>query len=214
MKTFHNDQKIKDKYVARVQSHMEADAIIQGTGWENGKGCAVGCTLENYNPKQYEIELGIPNWLAHLEDRIFEGLPNKEAQKFPLQFLQSMPVGVSVEDFYKLRCDLDYKRLAKLLKNLTEENNEWGVKAAIEECMRLNGEYTEAKDDKWSAARAAAWSAVRGVAESARAAAESAAWSAVRGVAESARAAAESAAWSAAWQFERDNLLEALKKLK
>jgi hypothetical protein len=43
---FHNDQKIKDKYLARVEAHRKADEIIKGKYWENGKGCAVGCTLK------------------------------------------------------------------------------------------------------------------------------------------------------------------------
>ena len=37
---FHNDQKIKDKYIARVKAHQEADEIIKGKYWKNGKGCA------------------------------------------------------------------------------------------------------------------------------------------------------------------------------
>jgi hypothetical protein len=49
MKAFHNDQAIKDKYIARVEAHIKADNLIRGTGWYGGKGCAVGCTLEAYD---------------------------------------------------------------------------------------------------------------------------------------------------------------------
>jgi hypothetical protein len=37
---FHGSQEIKDKYIARVKAHQEADQIIKGQYWENGKGCA------------------------------------------------------------------------------------------------------------------------------------------------------------------------------
>jgi len=203
MKSFHNDPKVKDKYLKRLKEHAKADEIIQGTGWEDGKGCAVGCTLENYDHSQYPIELGIPEWLAHLEDSIFEGLTNGDAKAFPVQFLEAMPVGVSEEDLYKLLCDLDYQRLERLLKEQKKlyKTDEWGVQAAIKECMRLNSEHVDGEDKQWSAARSAAESA----AWSARSA-ESAAWSA-------AWSSAWSVARSAAWIIERDNLLKALKQL-
>lgn len=39
MKAFHNKQKIKDLYLKRLKDHYDADEIIKGTYWENGKGC-------------------------------------------------------------------------------------------------------------------------------------------------------------------------------
>lgn len=45
MLAYHNDPKIKLKYVARFEAHRVADEVIQGQGWEDGKGCFVGCTL-------------------------------------------------------------------------------------------------------------------------------------------------------------------------
>lgn len=40
MVAFHNDPKIKAIYVKRVKAHQEADEIIKGKYWEEGKGCA------------------------------------------------------------------------------------------------------------------------------------------------------------------------------
>ena len=93
MRAYHNDQAIKDKYLARVQAHYDADEIIKGEYWENGKGCAVGCTLHSSDHSAYETELGIPEILAQLEDGIFEGLPNDVAKEFPLRFLNAVKVG-------------------------------------------------------------------------------------------------------------------------
>lgn len=101
MLTFNNDPKVKDFYIDRLKAHQQADEIIQGTGWEKGKGCAVGCTLNKYDHKAYETELGIPRILAKLEDKIFEGMSNEQAKLFPLQFLTAVPVGVDLKDVYK-----------------------------------------------------------------------------------------------------------------
>lgn len=100
MKSFHNDQSIKDKYLARVLNHQKDDHLIRGTGWKDGKGCAVGCTLEKYDHAAYETELGIPKWLAHLEDHIFEKMSEDKSKTWPYEFLKSIPVGV---DLNKIR---------------------------------------------------------------------------------------------------------------
>lgn len=83
--SYHNDPAVKTKYVERMRGHIKADALVRGLGWDSKKkrGCAVGCTLENYDHAQYPIELGVPEWLARLEDTLFENLPEKDAKTFP-----------------------------------------------------------------------------------------------------------------------------------
>ena len=93
MEAFHNDPIIKEKYLTRLQAHYIADEIIKGQYWEDGKGCAVGCTIHSENHKDYETELGISEILASLQDKIFEGLPNNLAKEFPLEFLSAINVG-------------------------------------------------------------------------------------------------------------------------
>jgi len=100
MEAFHNDNAIKNKYLARVKAHAKADEIVKGQYWQNGKGCAVGCTIHGHAHKDYETELGIPRIIARLEDRIFECLPNEEAKKFPLQFLEAIPVGADLSGIW------------------------------------------------------------------------------------------------------------------
>ena len=102
MEAFHNDPSIKEKYLTRVQAHYKADEIIQGKYWENGKGCAVGCTIHSSDHKNYELELGIPKNIAYLQDGIFESLPNNLAKKFPLQFLSSIKVGADLKNVNNL----------------------------------------------------------------------------------------------------------------
>ncbi len=240
MKTFHNSQELKNDILTRLKLHAEADEIIQGTGWENGKGCAVGCTLNDYSHEKYPIELGIPEWVAHLEDKIFEGLSNEEAKTFPIEFIEAVPVGVSEESFFRLECDIHVKRLTVLLKKQTElyPNDDFGVNAALKTVIELRSTYTPIEDEKYSAAGSAAVSAAWSASESASAASWSAAKSAWPDSAESASAAAWSAsksarsawsasaawsasesasaaksAWSAAWQQEKQWLIEGLKNL-
>ncbi len=97
MIAFHNDKKIKTKYLNRVVAHRKADELVKGNYWQNGKGCAVGCTIHGSSHKAYETELGIPEWLARLEDRTFENLSDKDAMVWPEKFLKAIPVGVDLE---------------------------------------------------------------------------------------------------------------------
>lgn len=45
MLSFHNNQAVKAKYTQRVAMHAAADSLVQGTGWEKGRGCAIGVLL-------------------------------------------------------------------------------------------------------------------------------------------------------------------------
>lgn len=97
MKAFLNDKKIQDKYLKRIRAHAKADEFIKGTYWEKGKGCAVGCTVHSSSHAAYETELGIPQWLAILEDRIFEGMSNNRSMKWPVKFLEAINIGSNLE---------------------------------------------------------------------------------------------------------------------
>jgi len=93
---FHNNPEIKEFYLNRVRRHRLQDDIIKGVYWENGKGCAIGCTLHAYKHSLYETELGIPQILAHLQDHVFEGLTSKDAKDFPERFLEAILVGADL----------------------------------------------------------------------------------------------------------------------
>lgn len=98
---FHGRQSAKDKYLKRVLAHAKADQIVKGQFvkgqyWENGKGCAVGCTIHGSNHDAYETELGIPWQIAYLEDTLFEELPNDLAMTFPVRFLESITPGADL----------------------------------------------------------------------------------------------------------------------
>src|SRR3990167_431915 len=97
MLAYHNDPKIKKSVIDEMAKHRKADNLIQGYGyWKDGKGCAVGCLLKSGNHSDYETKFGIPRALAFLEDRIFEGLPKKDAIKWPEKFLSAIKPGADL----------------------------------------------------------------------------------------------------------------------
>ena len=187
MLSFLNDRKVKAKYLGRVREHAKADEIVKGRYWERGKGCAVGCTIHGSVHATYETELGIPAWLAKLEDALFENLPDATAKKFPARFLSAIPVGVNLEPVRW--------RFALVL--------------LAENAERVNGLEIDAKLKKQ------VLDAIGCVADVNRKAIETGEWN--ESAAESARSAAESAesaAESAAWVRFADKLLELLKECK
>jgi hypothetical protein len=104
MLAFHNNPFIKTKLVAELNEHAAHDRIVQGSYWQKGKGCAVACTLVGFDKDaairgdhaMYEQHLGIPRCLAHLEDRIFEGLDNAVAKDWPLRFANAIQPGADL----------------------------------------------------------------------------------------------------------------------
>jgi hypothetical protein len=209
MKAFHNDKQVKSKYLKRVEAHRKADNIIQGQGWSEGKGCAIGCTLENYDHQQYEIELGIPEWLARVEDTIFEGLPKDIAMKWPGRFLKAVNVGV---DLNKVKTPFLIFVLEQNLLSMEALKFDAAAFPDVAKAVQMSKDVTveiircHRLDLDLSAARSAARSAAESAAESAAWSARSAAWSAAESAAESAR--------SAAYVKYADKLIELIKQVK
>ena len=206
--SFHNDPAIKEQYMKRVRAHAQADELIQGQYWKNGKGCAVGCTIHGNNHAAYETELGLPEWLARLEDTLFEGLTNADAKQFAVDFLEAIPVGVALDrvkrqfHVFLLQENLDRVQSLPLPPDLKQQ-----ILAAIQQVLTLHEQSLASgvpvTESVWRDAESAVWRAWRAAenaenavwsARSARNAAESAARSA-RSDAESARSAGK-AAWS------------------
>ena len=198
LRAYHGDPAIKLKYVGRMRAHQEADELIRGTYWKNGKGCAVGCTVHSPEHKAYETELGMPEWFALLEDQIFEGMSQKASCRFPMRLLSAIPVGFAEWD------RLYHEFCAHILSNVCRFDRTAfpDVAAAVDAIVRLHEQMTEIDDQVWSAARSAASSVARVAASSAaRSAARSAAWAAEKSAESAAVSAASSAAestWSAA----------------
>ncbi len=208
LRAFHNDPAVKKKYLARVAAHRKADELIQGDGWTGTKGCAVGCTLNAYDHSRYPIELGIPEWLARVEDKIFEGLSPTEAKKWPEAFLKAIKPGANLE---RAKGPFLIFVLKSALKQFDHKQFP-NVKKAVDGSIALwkrkdigSAEWNEAAEAEAWAARAAA-----GAAWAAAAAAGAEAWAAAAEAAGAEAWAAEAAAYK---KFARE-LLKILAECK
>lgn len=209
--SFHNDPAIKEKYLARVKAHEAADEIIKGIYWENGKGCAVGCTIHSNRHDAYETQLGISQILAMLEDRIFENLPNMLARIWPRRFLGAIPVGKDLSRVWQ-------KFMIFILTDPSQ------CASRHPQCIVVADHFRNQLDGQtidWSDAREAAWCATSDPTSNAAWCAAwyaaSAAWyianDAVGAASGDATSAAESAAradWNA-WAAQSEKLLELLR---
>jgi hypothetical protein len=130
MLAYHNDPTVKAKYLDRIRLHARAVEIIHGKYWEHGKGCAVGCTIHGSKHSLYESLLGIPQMLARLEDRLFEGLQNGRSKAFPEQFLLAAKVGADLSR-------VGWKFLHWLLTEELASRDDPRVSAQIKRCAHV-----------------------------------------------------------------------------
>jgi hypothetical protein len=209
--SFKSDPLIKQQLIKRMDHHIAADNLLQKATGANGKGCTVWCALNNgelhkgYDHSAFPDILGLPEWLARLQDTIFEGLGVDDAKAFSSAWPKAIPVGKNLEPVKWRFCAFVMKENIErvllldiddsLKKQVVDSINgvlslhERAATTGIWDRAAAGSAAESARSAAWSAARSAAWSAARSAAGSA---AESA-WSA----AESARAAAGSAAESA-----------------
>ena len=170
MLTYKNDPKIKESLIKRMDSHIIADELLQGATGQDGKGCTVWCALNNgdlkegYNHSAFETILGLPEWLAELQDRIFEGLIVEDAKWFSSEWPKAIPVGKNIEPVKWKFCAFIMKENIErvLLLDISEELKKEVVNA-INGVLSLHE--TAAKTGVWD--ESAAWSAARSAARSA-----------------------------------------------
>lgn len=116
--TYHGNAQLKADFLREIRQHEQADALLKGTyARMNGhfRGCAIGCSVYSLNvlqgqsqdvgdPDQYADHprvakaLGFPEWLAYLEDHLFEGLPDHLSKAWPRRLAEALPVGAVVDD--------------------------------------------------------------------------------------------------------------------
>jgi hypothetical protein len=247
MLTYLNDSALKQALLDQLSIHEQQDQFVKGTyARMNGqfRGCAIGCALHSLNILQgktdlrwatdqharYETELGLPTWLAYLEDHIFERLPDVESRTWPRRFAEAIPVGAVV----------DHRTLAQILRwgladpthGARHTTNEAAIVAIVDQMIALFDRAIAGQspsDTEWHEAALAAWTAgtagtravwaPRGPGDAARAAwAAWAAWvarDAARAARDAARAARDAAraARDAFYVALSDYLLDLLRGL-
>jgi hypothetical protein len=215
-----------DRMREQIAWHVEADALIAGQYWCNGKGCALGCLSHKGSGiearEAIAAQYGIPQPVSALVDCLFERLPAAERPAF------FRAIGDAVQDGRDLT-RVHWAFLADTLQRLPgaqqphiatviggmdrmAQGREWPAELAAA---------AEAAAEAWAAAAArgiqarsewAAWAAAAGAgAAGAAAEAEAGAWAAGAAAAEAAEAAAEGAAEEIARQ--RDTLLRLIAEV-
>jgi hypothetical protein len=219
--SYNNDPSLKLALIEEMREHIEADRLIKGTYGrgdkllEDFRGCSVACSIVSLNKlmgKKIRTNdhsgladaIGLPEcgWLTRLQDHFFERLPAPEHQQWSLDFLDAIPVGVSVEKIQLVR----WKFLTPVLTDTMDldslpENVQSAVARVRGLCARA-GAGDMPTSDEWDAAAAEA--TARAAADAADAAyaaraayAASDAARAARAAADAARAAADAAAYAA-----------------
>jgi len=177
----------------RIAAHQKADEIIQGSGWADGKGCAIGCSLDRYDHEEYaRVVLGNNDRndgikLARLIDRLHEGQDIKAAVKWPGRVARALKPGA---DTSLVLARWFVWLLATELKNHDKAGHCARVAALYQ--RRVSGDDHGGKE--WRSAASAAASAAANA--SAYAATEAAAYVSASSSAYAAAAAASSAAAS------------------
>jgi len=193
----------------QAKAHYAADMLIKGSYGDddNGqfRGCSVGCHLfhiylmaeperiASMDDKHRKVAeyYEYPEWLAHLQDTIFEGLPSGENTRWHVQFAEAVVAHKGAFDWDEVyhRVHVGILRVSYRTAGASAE----AVQLVLDLHERVASGET-VTEEQWSAARSAARSA----------------WSAARSAARAAAESAWSAAESAAFQEIRDVILVAI----
>lgn len=106
---FHNNPVKQQFYLDRVEAHYLADEIAQGAyvntlQEDHPQYCAVGCVLHEPTGGhgRYPDEIGAPESLAYLQDRIFESRSPADAKEWARNFMRAIPLGADLSNVVPL----------------------------------------------------------------------------------------------------------------
>tara|TARA_R110000782_G_scaffold251407_1_gene338969 strand:+ start:69 stop:836 length:768 start_codon:yes stop_codon:yes gene_type:complete len=139
------NQERKDELIANLEAHHKLDSFRQGLYFEEGKGCAVGCSLFDFGEavddhSAYERLFGIPEALAEIEDGIFEGLGVEDSKLWPIEFTKAVPINT---DLSMVVPKFIIWMLGDIKKHASVKNRRV-IQTAIDFYLRVvNGDYVE-----------------------------------------------------------------------
>jgi len=111
MNTFSKTQKAH--WIKVMQEHQDADRIIQGLWWSDGKGCFFGCAMQTQQDvvRTASKEMNLPSWLVVVLERMFEHLPRDKALTFPVRALEAIPTDTDISSLHNnFNCEVVYNR--------------------------------------------------------------------------------------------------------
>ena len=183
---YHGSDDVKQVFIGRMKAHMQADELIRGTGFRHGRGCAVGCTLNKYDHSAYPRALGMPQWVAYLNDALHENTSKKVWPTLQLRFLDAAEPGANLNNIYH---PIYAFSLGLAIESIEKMNFHNASKKQIIDSIAAIKRLHDIKCTnlaKWRVAAKTAWEVAR----------EAIAWEVAR---EALRGASRGAAWEAAW---------------
>ena len=164
----------KEAFVAEIAIHKKLDHFLQGTYQEGDKGCAVGCSIMSINKltkkdiatsshKSYETYLGIPEWLAYLEDKLFEEMTVARSKEWPLEFIEAINVGSDLDKikvpFLCFLLEQNVATMTKLLESVEDKKQIKIVEGARDCNKQMIAALLSEDKDKIEEARKVAYAA-------------------------------------------------------
>ena len=198
----------KKEFVKETIAHQKADNFFKGVYSAGEKGCAVGCALKSVaklkriklsydDHSQYETHLGIPKWLAYLEDMIFEGVSSNRSKSWPLEFAKSINEGADLDKVKNPFIIYLMKENLKLIRSLKYEEDKYPeIKKMIKKAEAIFLEAIKAQKLGNSKKILNARSKLSLARHKARSMSWSSSWS----------SAAKDAAWAASWALDSAEL--------
>jgi hypothetical protein len=104
--SYHGEHAFKNEVVTLAHGHRALDLLRVGKyDHGNGIGCSVGCFALDYGLRAGDHavlaeHLGWPQWLVSIQDNIFERLPARERNKWHVDLVEAVPVGVDLDGLY------------------------------------------------------------------------------------------------------------------
>lgn len=151
----------KAMYLERVRRHREADELIRREGWTGSRGCAIGCSIHEYNHNKYSALIGVCKPTARLIDWLFENMPDGHLM-FPERVLSSIEPGADLSRVY---ADWQVRLQSRNLARIPGGEEPWKIecRAAFQAVISLFSVEYESTAER--AARAAAvWAVERAAA--------------------------------------------------
>lgn len=148
LQAFHNKDSLKLETVSRMKQHIKLDQLVQGIGYDksSGKGCAVGCSIDCYDHQSFAKTLGVDIWIPQMYAGLHEGIHVNDIAKFNLNFLNSIPVGMTSKQSDMARLKLFYFMLTEIIPSKFQKYKE--IEDIIE-LFKLSIEGTTVTKAQW-----------------------------------------------------------------
>ena len=161
----------RQEFLELAKKHYAADMLIKATYGEieqgQFKGCSVGCFLYDIKGDKFDVVdkhqvladwSGLPVWLHHLQDTLFEGLPNGDSAKWHVQLAETI-AGLPAE--YDWQAAMHRVHVAILRVSYKTAGKSKSVVESVIDLHERAGRGEPLADELWSAVRSAAYQEIR-----------------------------------------------------